>query len=119
MNNQLHPLYVLHQTYGNSLDDDETKIYTPYNSIKIPLRRHQYSVIDTMNDYENKMLNGKSIDNSIMYSKYGILGDSVGVGKTFMILGHIASIKHNRTMLEFPTFNHSSTKTLYLSLIHI
>jgi hypothetical protein len=115
MNLHLDPLYVLHQSYSNSIDDDETKVYNPISSINIPLRRHQYAVIDRMNEYENSFINGKKINNSVLYSKYGILGDSVGVGKTFMVLGHIASIKNDKKnkQFEFSTFNRYSNKSLY------
>ena len=113
MNSHLESLNILHQAYDNSLDDDDEKVYQPIVSIKIPLRRHQYAVIDKMNENEQRFINGAKINNSTVYSKYGILGDSVGVGKTFMILGHIASIKNNRKPFDFSTFNRSSTKSLY------
>ena len=113
MNTHLEPLYVLHQSYSNSLDDDESIVYKPIPTINISLRRHQYAVIDRMNEYENKLINGYKINNSTLYSRYGILGDSVGVGKTFMVLGHIASIKNSRKNFEFSTFNRCSTQSLY------
>lgn len=108
---------ILHQAFSNSLEDDPTKQYAQNGSLKISLRRHQHSVIERMCEYEKEVLNGKTINNSKLYSKYGILGDSVGVGKTFMILGHIGLIKSQRNVIDFPHFNTFSNKHMY-SLEH-
>lgn len=106
-------LRVLCQAFNNSLEDDDLKTYTPIDSLKIGLRRHQHAVIDRMREYENNSLNGTKIKNSTLYCKYGILGDSVGVGKTFMVLGHIGLIKSDRSVNNFPNFNMYSSKNMY------
>jgi len=110
-------LKVLNDVYNNSLQDDETKVYTPLNSIKVSLRRHQYAVIERMKDYENQFMKGAQKNNSVMYSKYAILGDNVGVGKTLMILGHICSIKDENRFRGFTHFDRDSSKNFY-SLIN-
>ena len=110
-------LNVLHQAYSNSLEDDASKQYVAIDSLKINLRRHQNAVIERMCEYEKECINGKTIENSKLYSKYGILGDSVGVGKTFMVLGHIGLVKAQRNVIDFPHFNGYSNKHMY-SLEH-
>jgi len=106
-------LKILHQVYSNSLEDDASIQYLPIPNLKINLRRHQHAVIEHMIDYENSYIKGKHIENAILYSKYGILGDSVGVGKTFMILGHIAKLNNERKVNEFTYFNSHSSKSFY------
>jgi hypothetical protein len=106
-------LKILYRAFNNSLEDDDLKTYAPIDSLKIGLRRHQHAVIERMREYENISLNGNKIKNSTLYSKYGILGDSVGVGKTFMVLGHIGLIKANRNVIDFPSFNINSNRNMY------
>jgi hypothetical protein len=106
-------LSILYQAFNNSLEDDDLKTYIPIDSLKVGLRRHQHAVIERMSEYENTSLNGKTIGNSKLYTKYGILGDSVGVGKTFMVLGHIGLIKADRNIIDFPNFNMYSNKNMY------
>ena len=106
-------LHILQQVYNNSLEEDASKVYNTIDSLKISLRRHQHAVIDRMCKYEEEFIEGKQINNSKLYCKYGILGDSVGVGKTFMVLGHIGLIKNNRNTIDFSNFNINSNKNLY------
>lgn len=106
-------LKVLNDTYKNSLYDDETKVYNSIKEIKVPLRRHQHSVIETMKEYETSLIKGKQINNHTLFSKYAILGDNVGVGKTLMVLGHIASIKSEPKNIPFISFDKDSSKHLY------
>ena len=112
MSDQLN-LRILYQAFNNSLEDDDLKTYSPIDSLKVGLRRHQHAVIDRMKEYETTSLNGNKIKNSTLYCKYGILGDSVGVGKTFMVLGHIGLIKSDRSVIDFPNFNTYSNKNMY------
>lgn len=46
-----------------------------------------------MEEVEQSFTRGKEVENDIVYSNYGILGDSVGAGKSLMILAHIARIE--------------------------
>jgi hypothetical protein len=117
MSGEYATLQILHQTFKNSLKDDPTKQYIQNDSLKVSLRRHQSAVIERMCEHEKEFLGGKNIKTSKLYSKYGILGDSVGVGKTFMVLGHIGMIKSERNVINFPNFNMNSNKHMY-SLEH-
>ena len=106
-------LKVLNDVYNNSLEDDEAKVYNPIDNIKVSLRRHQHSVIEKMIEYENTFLNGYTKQDHTLFSKYAILGDNVGVGKTLMILGHIASIKNKSREMPFKLFDPSSSRNFY------
>lgn len=105
-------LNILQSIYNNSLEDDETKIYQNIPNINVSLRRHQSAVIDQMIYYEDKFKDGLNINNNTLYSKYAVLGDNVGVGKTLMVLGHIASLpqKENRV---FTQLDKDSSKNFY------
>lgn len=107
----INALNILNDVYNNSLEDDELKVYNPIDKIKVPLRRHQHAVIEQMLDYETSFLKGCYKKNHKLYSKYAILGDNVGVGKTLMILGHIASVK--KETIQFRTFDTTSSKNFY------
>lgn len=106
-------LNTIHDSFANSLEDNPEKIYTPYNELKVPLRRHQNAVIEQMNHYEDILFKGLSVNSSTLFSKYAILGDTVGVGKTLMVLGHIASILKDKKQRNFLEFNRESNKTFY------
>lgn len=106
-------LNTIHDSFANSLEDSPEKIYIPFNELKVPLRRHQNAVIEQMNQYEDILFKGLQINSSILYSKYAILGDTVGVGKTLMVLGHICSLLNNSSQRNFLEFNKDSNKTCY------
>ena len=114
MNNPIYWNYldILNDAYKNSLIDDEDKIY-PHIDLKVPLRRHQHAVIAQMNKYETELIKGMNINNSTLFSKYAILGDSVGVGKTLMVLGHITSNLNKNTPFQFLQFNQKSNNSCY------
>ena len=111
----MNTLSILNDVYNNSLEDDEQKVYNPIDKIKVPLRRHQHAVIEKMLEYETSFLNGYINKNHTLFSKYAVLGDNVGVGKTLMVLGHIASVKKNP--IKFKTFDTNSSKNFY-SITH-
>jgi hypothetical protein len=106
-------LKILNDVYNNSLEDDESKVYTPLDNLKVSLRRHQHAAIDKMIEYENKYLTGHNVKNHTLYSKYAILGDNVGVGKTLMVLGHISSIRDKSKNSSFKQFDSFSSKNFY------
>uniref|UniRef100_A0A6C0IFH9 RING-type domain-containing protein n=1 Tax=viral metagenome TaxID=1070528 RepID=A0A6C0IFH9_9ZZZZ len=106
-------LNTMHDSFANSLEDNVEKLYVPFNELKVPLRRHQNAVIEQMNYYEDILLKGLNIKNSTLFSKYAILGDTVGVGKTLMVLGHICSLLNNNSQRNFLEFNKDSNKTCY------
>ena len=106
-------LNTIHDSFANSLEDNPEKIYTPYNELKVPLRRHQNAVIEQMNHYEDILFKGLSVNSSTLFSKYAILGDTVGVGKTLMVLGHIVSNLQNSSVFDFVKYNKFSNTNFY------
>lgn len=62
--------------------------------IKIGLRPHQAAVIHRMTTLEKNLREGYDICGEKLYSHYAVLGDSVGVGKSLMVLGHISKMKN-------------------------
>lgn len=92
----------IHTVYKNSLSEDAHTIDTP-PSLKCELHAHQKAIASRMETIEKELTSGIIYnDDECMYSNYAILGDSVGVGKSLMVLAHIARVdklpplqKHN------------------------
>ena len=110
-------LKVLNDVYANSLNDDET-VYIQPPLIKVPLRRHQHAVVEQMKTYETELLRGSVKDNNILYSRYAILGDNVGVGKTLMVLSHIAQLRDMPRNSEFTRLHQDSSTNFYSLIKH-
>ena len=53
-----------------------------------------------------------------LYSRFSFLGDGVGVGKSLMVLGHIARLKNAPMIANIPKLNVHSTSNIY-SLEHV
>jgi hypothetical protein len=58
-------------------------------TLKVTLRVHQQAVLSSMERLEKAACEGIDCSGELFYSSYGILGDSVGVGKSLMVMGHI------------------------------
>lgn len=87
--------YVRHLdvVHNNSLDDNSNRIIDmPENVVKIPLHDHQKATLFRMNEYEQNLTSGMRINGETFFSNCAILGDSVGVGKSLMVLSHIARL---------------------------
>ena len=79
--------------YTNSLTTDSPRVDVAVDSLKVNLRSHQQAVLAAMENKEQQLLKGLDCSGEILYSSYGILGDSVGVGKSLMVMAHIARLK--------------------------
>ena len=77
---------------NNGLVADDPAVDAPEGSMNIQLRAHQQTVLKAMEDKERNMTGGYDISGERLYGDYAILGDSVGVGKSYMVLGHIARV---------------------------
>ena len=88
----LRALGVLKQGYSNGLTADDAHAEPPEGTLKVQLRSHQKTVLAAMEAREKQFSRGATVGSDILYSNYSILGDSVGVGKSLMILGHIARV---------------------------
>jgi SNF2 family DNA or RNA helicase len=83
----------LHAVYRNSLHEDSPVADPPDgNRIRLPLHKHQKTVLAKMSALEAASTTGNFVENETIFSNYGILGDAVGAGKSLMILSHIARL---------------------------
>lgn len=82
-------------------------------AIKVPLRTHQKAVLYEMEQREIQVTSGLDMSGARLFSQFAILGDSVGVGKSLMILGHIARLKAFSTLQTIPLLDRNSTSKLY------
>ena len=105
-------LKVLNDVYINSLEDDES-VYLQPSLIKVPLRRHQHAILKKMKSYETELLEGSVQNDNILYSRYAILGDNVGVGKTLMVLSHIAQLRDQPRNLDYTRLHSDSSPNFY------
>lgn len=103
----------LHTVHTNSLTDESPTVEAPEGSIKLNLHLHQKIVLKRMETFEAEMSRGKLTRNEIMFSNYGILGDSVGAGKSLMILGHIARLPHLAPLNYHKSIMPSSSSNLF------
>jgi hypothetical protein len=88
----LRQLAPMVQVHNESLVADASAVDAPEGALKVHLRSHQKTVLAAMERQEQQLTAGRSIGDQKLFSNYGILGDSVGVGKSLMILGHIARV---------------------------
>lgn len=107
-------LGVINEIYRNSLDE-----YSPQNMIdlshiiKTPLFVHQSVLLKGMIDKEESLRNGIPIgEHEKFWSQYAFLSDSVGSGKTLVILAYIAYLR-NKQLNPKPHMHKSSTSLLY------
>jgi len=83
---------VMADVYNRSLTTESPCTDVPTASLKVPLRTHQQAALYEMEERERTLLGGLDCSGETLYSSYGILGDSVGVGKSLMVLGHISRL---------------------------
>ena len=88
----LRRLNIMLDVTKNSLTADHESVDAPPGTIKIPLRQHQKTALAALDRLEQRLTTGLDVSGQRLYSDFAIMGDSVGVGKSYMILGHIARI---------------------------
>ncbi len=110
--NQLKLLNAINATYERSLTAASPRAETP-PEIKIPLKPHQSALVKAMETTERQLRTGLNCaDNSTLYSRYAVLGDAVGAGKSLTVLSHIAHMKH--VSIPSPAYYHKhSTPNMY------
>jgi hypothetical protein len=96
----------------NSLTDGSEQCEQP-SSIKVGLRPHQKAVIHRMIDLEHKFRTGYDLSGEVFFSRFGVLGDSVGVGKSLMVLGHISRMKQEPPLTVFQELIQTSNRNMY------
>jgi SNF2 family DNA or RNA helicase len=97
--------------------NEESPMAPQSDTISVMLRSHQLSVIHKMSILEQELRLGLDVSGEKLYSRFGILGDSVGSGKSLMVLGHIANLKKEPIQTSYPVLNpYSSTNIFSLML---
>ncbi len=81
--------------------------------IKVSLRNHQKAVLYEMDQREQKLSKGMDCSGAKLYSQFSFLGDGVGVGKSLMVLGHIARLKTAVPVQRIPGLDPNSTSKLF------
>jgi len=110
-NSQRLAITNIDNVYKNSLLATSPICTVPEGLLKVPLRLHQQTVIAAMEQRERALTSGYDISGEQLFARYGILADSVGVGKSLMVLGHIARCKDNEYIKSYTTIRSSSSDT--------
>ena len=111
--------YIRHldNVHNNSLCDGANVIVDiPENTIKVPLHDHQKAILNRMNQYEQDLSVGMRVGSDRVFSNCAILGDSVGVGKSLMVLAHIARLPILDTIEKHVTICSSGTSRNMFSI---
>ena len=103
---------VLNDAYKGSLTSDAIQAEQP-TEIRVPLRAHQKAILHSMSEREKQLSVGMDLGGAKIYSRFSYLGDGVGVGKSLMVLGHIAQLKTQQTLPLIPQLDINSTSQLY------
>jgi hypothetical protein len=87
-------LNVMRDVYQQSIRSDAPRADAPPGALKVQLHGHQQAMIHRMAQQETELLAGKDCSDATttIYANYSILADTVGSGKSLMILGHIARL---------------------------
>jgi SNF2 family DNA or RNA helicase len=99
--------------YKNSLTIDSTRVEIPEGALKVTLRSHQQAAVFAMQKKEKELMEGLDCSGEVLYSSYGVLGDSVGVGKSLMVMGHIARLRTIPPLLSSYSMGRHSTNKMF------
>ena len=103
---------VLNDAFKYSLESG-AKLTDQPPEIKVPLRPHQKAILYEMEMREKALSRGMDLGESRLFSRFSFLGDGVGVGKSLMVLGHIARLKHLPKLQSIPLLDTNSTPQIY------
>jgi SNF2 family DNA or RNA helicase len=105
---------VINEIYRKSLDEYSRQAESS-KLIKVPLYAHQLALVAAMEDRERGLRNGLAIgDHEVFWSQYSFLADSVGSGKTIVVLAYIAGLRDK--ILNRKQTIHSSSNSLIHSV---
>jgi hypothetical protein len=113
----LKSIRCLNDVYAYSLQSGAPTVEQP-TDIKVPLRNHQKAALYEMERREQELSKGMDMSGAKVYSRFGFLGDSVGVGKSLMVLGHIARLKYIPSLPSIPMLDSNSTSQMYCLYEH-
>jgi hypothetical protein len=105
---------TLNKAYLHSLTASSPRMPAP-PEIKIPLKDHQEALLYEMESRETSFRNGLTCaDNTTLFSRYAILADAVGSGKSLTVLSYIAHMKNKN--LVTPQYIHKASTANFYSL---
>ena len=104
-------LFILEDIFQNALTESSPQCDTP-PEVKIPLRLHQKAMLYAMEQMEESGTKGRKVLNETLFTNIGVLGDRVGVGKSLMVLSHIAHMK-NKTNITYNTTTATNSSSLF------
>ena len=108
----LKSIRCLNDVFLYSLRSDAPTVEQP-TDIKVPLRAHQKAILYDMEHREVQLSKGMDVSGARLFSRFAVLGDSVGVGKSLMVLGHIARLKYLQTLALIPILDAHSSSQIY------
>jgi hypothetical protein len=108
----LKSIRCLNDVYLHSLQSGAATVEQP-SDIKMPLRNHQKSILYEMEQREQALSKGMDVSGGRIFSRFAFLGDSVGVGKSLMVLGHISRLKYIPALPHIPVLDSNSTSQMY------
>lgn len=103
---------VLNDAFTYSLTSNSKQAEQP-PEIKVLLRPHQKAILYEMEMRESGLSKGLDLSGSRLFSRFSFLGDGVGVGKSLMVLGHIARLKRIQMLKSIPLLDPHSTRQIY------
>jgi SNF2 family DNA or RNA helicase len=105
-------LEMFQNIFSDALTADSPFTQQPQH-ITTPLRAHQLSALYSMRQKELALRTGYKVPGSdhTLFSQYAFLGDRTGVGKTFMVLGHISQMSLEPLTQHNPMSNLHSHST--------
>jgi len=108
---------MFQQTFSNALDSSSPYAQQP-SHLKTSLRLHQLTALAAMKEKEHSLRAGHTLPSGeTIFSKYAILGDRVGVGKTLMTLGHISQMAREPLRAAMPMSNlHTASTSSFFSI---
>jgi hypothetical protein len=104
---------VMRDVYTHSIPTTAAHADLPSGTLKVGLRAHQQAVLQRMADHEQQLLSGMDCSGARLFSNYGILGDSVGAGKSLMILGHIARLSTLPPLKSYSTLGSGGSRNTF------
>lgn len=113
--NRMNTINIMNKVYNKSLTANSSRMAAP-PEIKIPLKIHQEALLAEMIHKETILRAGKICsDGTTLYSRYAILGDAVGAGKSLVVLSHIIHMK-TAANITTPPFIHKASNVNLFSL---
>lgn len=105
-------IHTLNDAYKYSLTNSSPQCEQPA-LIRVSLRPHQKAILHAMETRENHLSRGMDLSGARLFGQFSFLGDGVGVGKSLMVLGHIARLRNLPPLSKSLRLETNSSTSLY------